>query len=171
LQETAIRPANENDLPILQEIERAAGKCFAEIDMSFVAEDEPPSIETLREFLDDGRAWVCTDAQDRPVAYLIAGIVDGNAHVEQVSVHPDHAHRRIGRTLFEHMVDWARQRGHTAVTLTTFTEVVWNGPLYERWGFRYLDDSEVTPELREIRAAEAAHGLDQWPRAAMRHEI
>ncbi len=169
--ESKIRPARESDLLILQDIERAAGKCFADIDMSFVAEDEPPSVELLREFADDNRAWVWTDDNDVPVAYLIADEVDGNAHLDQVSVHPDHAHRRIGWALTEHMIAWARERGLPAVTLTTYTDVVWNGPYYERNGFRYLTEAEETPGLKEIRAAEVAHGLDRWPRACMRLEI
>ena len=169
--EHPIRPATEADLPVLREIERSAGRCFADLDMTFVAEDEPPSIETLREYLAADRAWVSTDSDDRPVAYLLAEVVDGNAHLEQVSVHAGHAHRRIGRALLDHMTEWAREKGHPAITLTTYTEVPWNGPYYERCGFRYLGDDELTPGLRAIRAAEAAHGLDQWPRACMRRDL
>lgn len=166
-----IRPAREDDLPALRDIERAAGKVFADIGMVMVAEDEPPSLEALREFQRNGRAWVHTDAGDHPVAYLIAELVDGSAHVEQVSVHPDFARQRIGNGLMEHLAAWARERGVTALTLTTFTEVEWNGPYYERCGFRRLSEAEVTPGLRGIRAAEAAHGLDRWPRACMRREL
>jgi GNAT superfamily N-acetyltransferase len=106
-----------------------------------------------------------------PVAYLLAELVDGNGHVEQVSVHPDHAGKRIGRALIEHAAEWARAQGAPVLTLTTFTEVVWNGPYYEKLGFRLLPEAELTPGLREIRAAEAAHGLDRWPRACMRKEL
>lgn len=156
---------------MLRDIERAAGQPFADIGMAFVADDEPPSIETLSEFANDGRAWVATDDNDRPVAYLLAEVVDGNAHLEQVSVHPDHARRGIGRTLLDHLVDWALQRQLPAITLTTYRDVPWNGPYYERCGFRYLTDAEVTPGLRTIRAAEAAHGLDRWPRICMRRDL
>jgi GNAT superfamily N-acetyltransferase len=168
---SAIRPAAEHDLPGLQDIERAAGKCFAEIGMDFVAEDAPPSIEDLLEFQRDGRAWVWADVDDRPVAYLIAAVVDGNAHLEQVSVHPDFAHRRIGRALVEHLREWAGERRLPAITLTTYVDVEWNGPYYERLGFRYLEPAEIGPGLRATREAEIAHGLDQWPRACMRLEV
>lgn len=166
-----IRLARADDLPALRDIERAAGKAFADIDMAFVAEDEPPSIEMLRTFQQAGRAWVSVDQHDRPVAYLIAELVDGDAHIEQVSVHPDHRGERLGLRLIEHLGGWARDHGARALTLTTFTEVAWNGPYYERCGFRPLDESELTPGLRRVRAAEAAHGLDRWPRATMRREL
>ncbi|MFE7798881.1 GNAT family N-acetyltransferase [Nocardia sp. NPDC057440] len=167
----AFRPATENDLPVLQDIERAAGKPFADIGMTAVADDDPPPLDTLREFVHAGRAWVYADDADRPIGYLILGIVDGDAHVDQVSVDPVHAGNRIGKRLIDHAVRWAKAQGLPAITLTTFTDVAWNGPYYERLGFRYLTTAQETRGLREIRAAEAANGLDRWPRACMRAEL
>jgi effector-binding domain-containing protein len=43
-----------------------------------------------------GRAWVATGPDDAPVGYLIADVVDGCLHVEQVSVHPRCARRGVG---------------------------------------------------------------------------
>jgi GNAT superfamily N-acetyltransferase len=114
-----------------------------------------------------GRAWVSVDDGDRPVAYLIAEVVDGDAHVEQVSVRPSHARRGLGSALIETLAEWAASRGLPALTLTTFTAVPWNAPYYERLGFRVLADAEIGDGLRAIRCAEAAHGLDAWPRVAM----
>ncbi|MEU6831289.1 GNAT family N-acetyltransferase [Nocardia beijingensis] len=165
-----IRPATPEDLPVLQDIERVAGEPFAEIGMTAVADDEPPSLATLRQFQQAGRAWVWTD-DDLPIGYLVAGVVDGNAHIEQVSVRPEHARRRIGKRLLDRAARWAAAAGLPALTLTTFTEVPWNGPYYERLGFRYLSAGEETPGLVALRAAERAHGLDRWPRACMRAEL
>lgn len=167
----SIRPATESDLLLVQDIERSAGAPFAEIGMNVVAEDDPPSIDSLLQFVQNERAWVSTDGADRPVAYLLADVIDANAHLDQVSVHSDFMHRGIGTALLNHMIGWARERSLPAVTLTTFTEVPWNGPYYERHGFRYLAEKEETHGLKEIRAAEIARGLDQWPRACMRREL
>jgi hypothetical protein len=54
-----------------------------------------------------------------------------------------------------------------ALTLTTYSEVPWNGPYYERLGFRYLAPEEQRCGLRAIRERERQAGLDAWPRAAM----
>jgi GNAT superfamily N-acetyltransferase len=164
-----IRLATDADLPALRAIERVAGD-WAALGMTAIAEDEPPSLDELRVYQRDGRAWVWDDG-DGPVAYLIADRVDGNVHIEQVSVHPDAAGRRIGRALIEHLARWAAARGAPALTLTTFAEVPWNGPYYERLGFRALGDDELTGGLRRIRAVEAAHGLDRWPRIVMRRPL
>ncbi|WP_436524429.1 GNAT family N-acetyltransferase [Actinoplanes sp. HUAS TT8] len=166
-----IRPAREADIPAMQRIEIEAGRMFLALNMDLVAGDDPFSAAELREYLADDRAWVSVDEQDRPIAYAIVTRADGLAHLEQVSVHPNHAGRRLGVDLVEQAAAWARAQGSPALTLTTFADVPWNAPYYERLGFRRLADDEVTPELRAIRAAEAAHGLDQWPRLAMRRDL
>ncbi|MET0417918.1 MAG: GNAT family N-acetyltransferase [Actinoplanes sp.] len=166
-----IRPARAEEIAAMQAIEVAAGRVFATVGMDLVAGDEPLPEAALLGYQRDGRAWVAADAADRAVAYLIADWVDGIAHVEQVSVHPDHAGRGIGAALIEHVAGWARERGSPALTLTTFAEVAWNAPYYERLGFRRLPDAALTPGLIAIRAEEAAHGLDQWPRLAMRRDL
>ncbi|MFE6170597.1 GNAT family N-acetyltransferase [Streptomyces sp. NPDC056464] len=165
-----IRPAGADDLPALQDIERAAGAPFRDVGMAWIAEDEPPALEVLEGYRLAGRNWVAVDDDDRPVAYAICDPVDGALHVEQVSVHPDFAHRRIGRGLLSYAADRARDEGLTGLTLTTFTEVPWNAPYYERLGFRVLQEAELTPGLRKIRAHERELGLDRWPRVCMRRD-
>jgi len=166
-----IREVRADEIGRLQEIEIAAGRASAGIGMDAIAGDEPLSTGELLDYQRDGRAWVRTDEADRPVAYLIAKWVDGVVHVEQVSTDPGHAGRGLGASLIEHVAGWARERGSAALTLTTFAEVVWNAPYYARLGFRPLADAELTPGLRAIRAEEAAHGLDRWPRLVMRRLI
>ncbi|MFB7266098.1 GNAT family N-acetyltransferase [Streptomyces nojiriensis] len=167
----AIRTARLDELPLLQDIERAAGRCFRDIGMPEIADDEPLTLDELAPYQRVGLAWVSVDGADVPGAYLIAEHVEGNLHVEQVSVHPDRARRGLGRGLLEHLADFAGRAGAPALTLTTFTEVPWNAPYYARCGFRPLADAGLTPGLREIREREAAHGLDRWPRVCMRRDL
>jgi ribosomal protein S18 acetylase RimI-like enzyme len=166
-----IRPATAADLATLQDIERAAGAAFRDVGMPEIADDDPPSLAELAAYQQAGRAWVTVDPEDRPVAYLVADPVDGNLHIEQVSVHPDFGRRGLGRALIEHAAALATAAAQPALTLTTFTEVPWNAPYYERLGFRRLPASEETPGLRAIRRHEAAHGLDRWPRTCMRRDL
>lgn len=164
-----IRRATDADLPVLQEIERSAGLAFAEIGMDAVAEDEPPTLDELRAHAGGIRVWC--DSDDRPVAYLTLGVVDGAAHVEQVSVHPDHARRGVGRALLDHAAGRARDAGFAALTLTTFRDVAWNAPYYARLGFEVVGDESLSPGLHDILAEEARHGLGRWPRVAMRRPL
>jgi len=162
-----VRAATSADLPQLQDIERAAGEPFRIFGMPEIADDEPPALDFLERFRKAGHAWVAEDATGRLVAYLIGEPLDGAFHIEQVSVHPDAAHQGVGRTLIAYAAERARGQGLTALTLTTFSKVPWNAPYYERLGFRVVAESELTPGLRRIRAAEADHGLDRWPGVCM----
>lgn len=166
-----IRTVRLEELPVLQDIERAAGQCFRDIGMPEIAEDEPLSLAELAAYRHAGLAWVVAGDTDAPVAYLIADRVDGNLHVEQVSVHPGSARRGVGRSLLDHLAGHATSEGVPALTLTTFTHVPWNAPYYARCGFRLMDDSRLTSGLRKICEREAAHGLDRWPRACMRRAL
>ncbi|MHC0430614.1 GNAT family N-acetyltransferase [Streptomyces sp. O3] len=169
-----IRPATAAELPLLQGIERAAGTPFRDVGMADVADDDPPELALLDVFRRAGRAWVAVDRSAEPgvpLAYLIAEPVDGALHIEQVSVHPDAARRGVGRALIAYAAERARAEGLTALTLTTFADVPWNAPYYARLGFRTVDEAELTTGLRKIRAQEAEHGLDRWPRVCMRKPL
>ena len=97
------------------------------------------------------------DTEDHPIGYVIVDEVDSNAHVEQVSVQPDHQRVGVGRALLDRVGTWAVETGRSAISLTTFADVSWNRPLYEHLGFRVLAVDEIGPELLDLRAAEAAH--------------
>lgn len=168
---TAIRPATAADFAVLQDIEVAAGRSFADVGMPEIASDDPFSIEELDRFRRAGLAWVAVDSADRPVAYLVAERLDGGLHVEQVSVQPSHAGLRIGRALLDHAAAQAQAAGLQRQTLTTFVDVPWNAPYYRRCGFVVLDDADWTPGLRAVREREAAHGLDRWPRVCMYRDL
>jgi hypothetical protein len=81
-----IRLPRLNELERLRAIERDAGRAFTDIGMHEIAEHEPLSVVELKQFVTAGRAWVATNSDDVPVAYLMSSVVDASAHVEQVSV-------------------------------------------------------------------------------------
>jgi len=167
----AIRPARPADGPLLQEIERLAGERFRDVGLPEVADDEPASVEALARYAVDGRSWVAEDDLGRPIGYVLVDVVDGCAHIEQVSVRADQQGTGVGRALLARVRSWAVGRGLSAITLTTFTDVPWNAPLYRHLGFRVLRDAEIGPELRQLRQEETAHGLDPAKRVCMRAEI
>lgn len=165
-----VRPPAPTELVRLQEIEVAAGAAFADVGMPEIAADEPFTTAELDAYRRAGRAWVLDD-DGRVAGYILVDLLDGAVHVEQVTVHPDWARRGLGRVLFDHVATWAASHGLDAVTLTTFRDVPWNAPLYERYGFRVLGEDEIGPELRARRGEEAAHGLDSSARVCMARPV
>lgn len=89
-----IREAQIDELNALRDIE--------------IAIDAPLTIQELAVYQADGRVWVSTDESDQLVVYILLQRVDNCAHLKQVSVHPDHAGRRLGQALIEFAVSWAR---------------------------------------------------------------
>jgi GNAT superfamily N-acetyltransferase len=161
-----IRAAQLRDIAAMQAIERAAGRLFAGIGMEGVAAHPPPDREILTAYVRNGRAWVA-ELDGRPRGYAIADIVDGQGHLEQVSVHPDYGRRGLGRALIGAVREWARAAGFSALTLLTFRDVPWNGPYYAAIGFHEIPDAELAPELRALREHERDLGLDRESRCAM----
>jgi GNAT superfamily N-acetyltransferase len=154
----SIREPRTDELERLREIERAAGLLFNTVGMEDIAADEPLSVVELAGYLADDRVWVVVH-EDAVVAYALVDVVDGVAHLEQLSVLPDYGRRGYGAALLAHVCDWARQRDLGAVTLATFVHVPWNGPYYARHGFQRLRDEE------------AMHGLDPTLRVCMQREV
>ena len=150
-----IRAGGEEDLRLLQDLERAAGAPFRELGMDAVADDDPPPLGLLRRAARADGLWIAVDAG-----------VHGDVHED-----PPAAPRRIGRALIEHVPRRERAAAVPALTLCTFADVPWNAPYYARLGFRVLREEELTPGLRLLRAAEARAGLDRWPRVCMRREL
>ncbi|GAA1583112.1 GNAT family N-acetyltransferase [Kribbella sancticallisti] len=166
----SVRPARLDELAELRSIEQAAGVLFREIGMVDVAEHAPPAVEVFERYQRAGRAWVLAGLDDRPIGFVLVKLVDGAAHIEQVSIHPDHGRQGLGQLLIDHVAQWAAGQALPAVTLSTFRSVPWNGPYYARLGFRELTTAEITPGLAEILAEETAFGLDPAERVFMRRE-
>jgi GNAT superfamily N-acetyltransferase len=179
-----VRPGRARDIDAMQALEIDAGRRFAEIGFQSVADDEPFAPDELVAYIDCGRAWVAVISQREPTApapdagegtpigYAVASVVDDEAHLDQVSVAAAHGGRGVGRALTEAVCAWAMANGFECLTLTTFRDVPWNGPLYARWGFEALDENHLGPQLAALRRREAERGLDRaGPRVAMRRRL
>ncbi len=156
------------DVVRLQEIELDAGERFRQVGLASIADDAPPSAELLAGHIDSATVWIARDGDGHAVGYVTASIVDNEAHLDQISVIGAAAGHRVGRHLLDVVLDWARASGMDSITLTTFRDVPWNGPYYERLGFVVLESSEMGSELTRIRTEETRNGLDVEERVAMR---
>lgn len=165
-----IRLARADELEELQEIERAAGKLFAEIGLDEVAESEPLPLEFLEEQQGAELVWVTADAEDKPVGFAVVSELDGTCFLEEISVHPAHGRRGMGKSLIEFLCGWASGNGYRAITLSTFSDVPWNTPYYSRLDFRILDTKEMSPDLKEL-LAEETQAWAPLKRVLMRREL
>lgn len=149
-----MRPAGDDDLPLLPEVEAAADRSFVALGV-----DDLPAPAGAAE---RARSWRVLVAGRPPVGFAVLEQLDGAVHLEQLSVHPAHGRRGIGGALVEAAVDEARAVGADRVTLCTYADVPWNGPFYARHGF--VEWPDPPPALAALRAHEQQLGLDRHGR-------
>ena len=122
-----IRPARPDEMALLPPLETAADTMFDALDIGPL-----PGPGTVEEF---SAALVVLVAGDPPVGLCRIDALAGGAHLEQLSVHPDHAGRGVGRAMLRAACDWAREAGYRNLTLATYRDVPWNTPFYASEGF------------------------------------
>lgn len=106
------------------------------------------------------------DAARRVIGFVHVLEAGGVAHLEQLSVLPEHGRRGVGSALVEAAAAEAAQRGYDRLTLRTYAAVPWNAPLYARLGF--VEEAPATPFHRRLAETERRLGLDQHgPRVQM----
>ena len=154
-----IRQARPEEYTGLRKIEFEADRLFSSVGIGPFTNDDAED--------HFGQAVLVLVVGDPPVGFVCVELVDGNPHIWQLAVHPDHGRQGLGRALVEAACEWARTERFDAITLTTYRDVPWNGPFYESLGFITLD--ALTPGLHAIREHERAIGDDDFgPRVAMR---
>lgn len=162
-----LRLARPEDADHWPAIERAAAQAFrADPGLAGIDLDHTWQTDDLRRLIRKGH---CLTAHlgERAVGFLAAQPFQRELHIWELSVHPDAQRRGIGAGLVRACLIDARNAGFQAVTLTTFRDVPWNGPFYERLGFTELSESRGHARLAEMLANEAASGLPADRRCAM----
>jgi GNAT superfamily N-acetyltransferase len=163
-----IRPARPDDLQALPLIERAAATIFRSTPYAYLADDDPVSAEVdlAHEYV-----WVAVDQDDKPIAFALVHVLDTSVHLHKLDVYPNYTRHSLARRLIATVADGAWVRGATALTLTTFADIPWNGPSYTRLGFRTLDPTIINPGLQAVRQDEAEAGLPMEHRICMQLEL
>lgn len=169
--EYTVRSARFDEYDLLGDIERSAGQRYIGVGLADIAGAEPNDPEFVGSVAAHGGAFVAATAdEDIPVGFVLVGFLDRTAHIYEVSVLEEHGRRGLGSRLIEEAVDYAAAEGVPTVTLSTFRDIPWNGPLYERLNFRHIERSEWTPALLLLRDLEMRKGLPVERRGFMRRD-
>jgi GNAT superfamily N-acetyltransferase len=125
--DSSIRPVRPEELALLPALEAAADTMFAPFGHGAF-----PGPGTPEDF---AAALVVFVAGEPPVGLCRIDALGDGAHLEQLSVHPEHGRRGIGRSLLRAGIAWATDRDYDELTLATYRDVPWNGPFYASEGF------------------------------------
>jgi chromate reductase len=157
------RPGDIGEIP---KIELAAARLLGGHAPESVL-SETTSEAVLQEAVRNGQLWVAL-AGNAPVGFAHVEVIDARtAHLQEIDVLPAHGCRGLGTRLVEEVCQWAASAGYDSVTLTTFRDVPWNMPFYERLGFRVVPGAELSAALRAVVEDETRRGLDPSRRVAM----
>jgi GNAT superfamily N-acetyltransferase len=162
--------ARTDELAVLARIERAAAELFS----GWVAPDGTAytvPLPVLEEAQRAGRLFVATDERDQPIGFAVVMLLDGEPHLEELDVLPEHGKQGHGSGLIEAVCAWAKAAGYASVTLSTYSHVPFNAPFYRRRGFRDVAEQERTPALNRLREIERRKGLQLGQRVLMRRSV
>jgi ribosomal protein S18 acetylase RimI-like enzyme len=155
-----IRAARAADLRHIAPIEDAGGPQFQAY---FGEAIEPillsPATDGRQRASEPGFLLVAApDDGSPPVGFVHVLVIDGHAHLEQLSVLPEHQRRGIGAELTRAAMAEARAQGFDRLSLCTYRDVPWNGPFYLSLGFAEV--TELAPYEKRLREKERDLGLD-----------
>ncbi|AYG58550.1 GNAT family N-acetyltransferase [Rhizobium jaguaris] len=161
-----IRLARSTDLDFMAEIEIDA---FVTLRQALGREDDGRTVprDKLQRALDAKLLLVAADDLDHPFAFLAAAELDGAIYVVEIDVMQRWQRKGVGRRLMLTVIEAARTRGASGVTLTTDRYVPFNAPFYASLGFKVLDEHQMPAGLSEILKFEIDHGAGSERRVAM----
>lgn len=107
---------------------------------------------------------------ETPVGFTLTSERGGTLYLDQISVHPDHGRKGLGRALMKRVLDDARDRGFKQVILSTFRDVAWNAPFYKSLGFSPIKPEKLTDWMHELETAQA-ETLDVSKRCFMKKRV
>lgn len=165
-----IRLASVDDVPKVAPLEQAAAEMFRNIGMDAVADDAPIADSVLLQAVEDQRLWVAVEYGVLK-AYVLGDFLPQSLHIDQVTVHPNASRRGLGALMIESVSADPRSKERGLITLTSFANVPWNAPYYERIGFLDIAESDWPEGVAEKVAADQRGGLGTWPRVVMQRVI
>lgn len=94
-----------------------------------------------------GRALLAVSTAGEPVGFAAAGTIDNEPYIDQLSVLTKFMRLGVGTALLNAVVKVSRDSGASALWLTTYSHLSWNGPFYERQGFVVVPERECGAEV------------------------
>lgn len=164
-----VRAARGADVAAMPALEQSAGELFRDIPgLAHVADGDNLSEQRYRALVAGGWCRVAEDSRGDLCGFLCAERHGAELHICELGVRADRQRLGIGRHLMTVTIRAATRRRVEAVTLTTFSDLAWNAPFYERLGFRRLPRRNAGARLSAILRSEAEAGLPARRRCAMR---
>ncbi len=167
----SITSAELDDIPALISVDKAASVLFEPTGLltADALADHVPA-EVLEVEIPSGNVFVARNQHDWAIGFALIRPRGNGLYLDQVSVHPDHGQKGLGRALVIRTLAEAENRKLPHVSLSTFRDLAWNGPFYASLGFRELSRDNLEPYMIEIEEAQKPF-MDVTKRCFMRRKV
>ncbi|MGB7432564.1 MAG: GNAT family N-acetyltransferase [Ahrensia sp.] len=161
-----LRGFEPDDLPVLWDVESAATRQLAAAGYPELLKQSADPLAFEAQFAGKG-VWIAADENNQAVGYAIAGELADLFWLHQMSVVPSHGRKGIGTALLMAVINHAKWAFHSAIGLTTFRDVAFNAPFYEKAGFMRVNPASLSQSLQAQLAKECAPGIEVSSRVVM----
>ncbi|MFN3211800.1 MAG: GNAT family N-acetyltransferase [Henriciella sp.] len=167
----SITAAELDDIPALIAVDKAASSLFAETGLlgEDALADHVPA-EVFEKEIPLFNVFVARNEHGWAVGFALIRLRGNGLYLDQVSVHPDHGKKGIGRALVIRVLTETELRKLPHVSLSTFRDVAWNGPFYASMGFKEIPYDKLEPYMLEIEDAQRPF-MDVTKRCFMRRKV
>lgn len=164
-----IRLATQADVPLLDGIEAVAGTIFPPMSLpeNILAERVPNDV--FMKAISQGRLLVAVDSTQSPVGFAFWQDIESSALLSLIEVDPRYGKKGLGTALVVAIIEQVAKDCFSYLYLTTFLNIPWNAPFYQKLGFTLIDDAEQPKWIKDILIEEYSKGLNN--RIAMRYSI
>ncbi|CAI0997815.1 GNAT family N-acetyltransferase [Serratia grimesii] len=163
-----IRLAQQPDITQMIAVERSAAQLFLQHPAwCFIAEEPGMSPQQHADFIQRQHTWLMESAAGEVVGFIAVIPQPQDWHIAELSVAANWQRQGIGRRLLAEVAAQAALQGAQRLTLTTFIDVPWNAPYYQRLGFKPIAVEQLSATLRHQLAEDSAHGFAADSRCAM----
>ncbi len=166
-----ITAANVDDIPALIAVDKAASALFEPTKLlePEALKDHVPA-DVFEAEIPLTNVFVARNQHGWAVGFVLIRMRGTGLYLDQVSVHPDHGQKGIGRALVIRVLTEAEYRKLPHVSLSTFRDVAWNGPFYASLGFKEIKTEKLEPYMLEIEDAQKPF-MDVTKRCFMRRKV
>lgn len=153
-----IRFASFHDIDQLAHIEVSAASRYPPARIPHPHESLPETM--LLEALKNNLLF-CAEEAEQVVGFAACHRYKQNLHLDEISVLPEYGQQGIGSLLVKQVLETAKHNDLKACTLTTFEDIPWNAPFYQKLGFRIIRDKDIPRHVAAMLREEKSVGLRQ----------
>ncbi|MEC9343113.1 MAG: GNAT family N-acetyltransferase [Pseudomonadota bacterium] len=163
----AVRPLERRDHPRVVELDRLGTELLARHGYPVLLEEPPLDEAGLEADLQDCRAWVVADGRDMPAGYAMARIIEDTCWLCEMAVDPATGRRGLGSALLMQVAAHAQDMDCTGIGLSTFDDVPFNRPFYEKRGFELVHRQDLPQRVLDQVDDETPPGRPAGSRVIM----